>query len=420
MPGWHDATKSWQEDGDVRMLGIIQEQHPDRARLFMQWKRMDWPILVDSLNLLEVPYVPITLAIDEHGVIREVQPDLDDLEGFRRRFVEAEFEPPSDERTTSPRLTALRRALSRVGEASGSTSAAGTSAMRESADGDAVELRARAAALFLTGDDDLDAVVDAFEAAVAAEPEHAYTLFRTGVAYRQRYDSPDSRSGDFQKAVEYWQRALDRDPNNYIWRRRIQQYGPRLDKPYPFYDWIPKAREQIEARGEEPAPLRVEPGGAEFAEPTEEFLQDRSPEEPPEVDDRILRDDGHFVIAELATVPSVVEPGDSLRAHVTLTPNDAVEAHWNNEVDDTVVWLEAPEGWKVSRDVISVPRPPEIVSREPRTVETEIQVPDGVEAGSYQLPAHALYYVCEDVNGICLYRRQDLTIDVRVRAPDDG
>jgi hypothetical protein len=41
------------------MVGIIQEQHPDRAGLFMQWKQMDWPILVDSLNLLGVAVVPV-------------------------------------------------------------------------------------------------------------------------------------------------------------------------------------------------------------------------------------------------------------------------------------------------------------------------------------------------------------------------
>ena len=70
MPGWHEATKDLQNDGKLQMVGIIQEQHPDRARLFMQWKQMGWPILVDSYNLLGVPYVPITLAVDEHGVIR--------------------------------------------------------------------------------------------------------------------------------------------------------------------------------------------------------------------------------------------------------------------------------------------------------------------------------------------------------------
>ena len=52
------------------MIGIIQEQHPDRCRLFMQWKQMGWPIIVDSLNLTGVSAVPRTLAIDEHGIVR--------------------------------------------------------------------------------------------------------------------------------------------------------------------------------------------------------------------------------------------------------------------------------------------------------------------------------------------------------------
>jgi len=34
------------------MVGILEEQNPDRARLFMQWKQMGWPLLVDSYNLL--------------------------------------------------------------------------------------------------------------------------------------------------------------------------------------------------------------------------------------------------------------------------------------------------------------------------------------------------------------------------------
>jgi hypothetical protein len=76
VPGWHQATESLQEDGTVQMVGIIQEQHPDRARLFMQWKEIGWPILVDSYDLLEAPYVPISLAIDEGGVIRRMLPAM--------------------------------------------------------------------------------------------------------------------------------------------------------------------------------------------------------------------------------------------------------------------------------------------------------------------------------------------------------
>ena len=29
--------------------------------------------------------------------------------------------------------------------------------------------------------------------------------------------------------------------------------------------------------------------------------------------------------------------------------------------------------------------------------------------------AYSLYYVCEDVDGVCLYRRQDLNVPLRVR-----
>ena len=80
VPGWHNATGKWQQEGKLQMAGIIEEQHPDRARLFMQWKQMQWPVLVDSLDLLGVSKVPITLAIDEYGVIRMVNPSLAELE----------------------------------------------------------------------------------------------------------------------------------------------------------------------------------------------------------------------------------------------------------------------------------------------------------------------------------------------------
>ena len=63
MPVWHERTRELRETGRIRTVGIIQEQHPGRARLFMQWKGMDWPILVDSLDLLDVSVVPITVLI---------------------------------------------------------------------------------------------------------------------------------------------------------------------------------------------------------------------------------------------------------------------------------------------------------------------------------------------------------------------
>jgi len=376
VPGWHEATKEWQEAGDVRMVGIIEEQHPERARLFMQWKKMGWPILVDSLNLLETTVVPQTLLIDEHGIIREVRPALDELDRVRREFVDVDFEPP----------------------------AVGLEARRiEPSPAEHAYLRAN----------ELDAVLAAFEQEAAANPAGGYTLFRAGVAYRARHDSPGRRAGDFQTAVTYWERALQLDPNNYIWRRRIQQYGPRLDKPYPFYDWVREARAEIIARGETPVPLVIEPIGAELASPSKEFVGAAAPHAP-EIDERILRDDGVFVTAETTLVPSAVAAGESARAHVRFVPNDAIKGHWNNEVDGLVFRVEPPAGWQVDHPVQTLPNPPEAVSREPRSVELELRASEGAGPGVVQIPAYALYYVCEDVNGVCMYRRQDVTLRLRV------
>jgi hypothetical protein len=75
------------------MAGIIEEQHPDRARLFMQWKQMQWPVLVDSLDILGVSAVPITLAIDEYGVIRMVDPEPGEIE---EKFISKTFEKPAN------------------------------------------------------------------------------------------------------------------------------------------------------------------------------------------------------------------------------------------------------------------------------------------------------------------------------------
>src|SRR5438876_139318 len=91
------------------MAGIIEEQHPDRARLFMQWKQMHWPVLVDSLNLLGISAVPITLAIDEYGVIRLVNPKRDEIEA---KFLNRTFEKAANQASVkdiAPDLQSLKQ-----------------------------------------------------------------------------------------------------------------------------------------------------------------------------------------------------------------------------------------------------------------------------------------------------------------------
>ena len=92
VPGWHAATEALQREGKLQMVGIIQEQHPDRARLFMQWKQMGWPVLVDSLDLLDVEVVPLTLALDEHGIIRHARLRLSDAGSIEKEFTDRRYE----------------------------------------------------------------------------------------------------------------------------------------------------------------------------------------------------------------------------------------------------------------------------------------------------------------------------------------
>jgi tetratricopeptide (TPR) repeat protein len=404
VPGWHDATKELQEQGRLQVVGIIQEQHPDRCRLFMQWKQMGWPILVDSLNLLEVTAVPITLAVDEYGIIRQAKLPLTAAEELPEAFLDRSFEPPAGrsaepvEQPAAPDLDRLRQAAEQ----------GGAGAARDYAH----------ALVMWGGPRRLPDAVTAYERALALEPAHGPTHFRLGVAYRKRYDSEQRSEGDFAKAVAYWKSALDLGPNQYIWRRRIEQYGPRLDKPYSFYDWVRAAREEIQARGEQPAELFVEPGGAEFAYPQETFAAgDRGRE--PDPQGRIHRDDGFFVQVETTVVPPAVEPGETARVHLVFRPNAANKAHWNNEVDGLRLWVSPPESWQADQHFWELSNPPMAVSQEERRVEFEIRAPDSAPAGAVAVPAYALYYVCEDVNGTCLYRRQDVPLTVPIRARAD-
>ncbi len=399
MPGWHEATKELQDAGEIQMVGIIQEQHPDRAALFMQWKEMGWPLMVDSYNLLEAPYVPISLALDEHGVIQQVLRPLEDVGELDEAFLSSTFDDPvtgPPPVATSPDLETLR-----------------TRAQQGGPD----DWLAYGNALATWGPEDrIDAVVDAFSRVVEADPDKGWAQFRLGVAHRARYDSSDREPADFQKAVDHWSAALALDPNQYIWRRRIQQYGPRLDKPYPFYDWVIQAREEIAARGEEPLRLAVEPRGAEFAEPAREFVTLETTVAEPDPQGRVLRDEGDFIILESTAVPREVGFGEVARFHLVFRPIAAKKAHWNNEAEEMVLWVDPPRGWEVESQMLTHPLPPDLVSQEDRIIEVEVRAPTRSLRRTATIPAYALYYVCEDVNGICMYRRQDVELTARIRS----
>ena len=397
MPGWHEQTKELRDRGLLQTVGIIQEQHPDRAQLFMQWKEMDWPILVDSQNQLGVAVVPITLLIDEHGIIRNRRPPRRGVAEFVEQWVGEEYEPLSvvgNSSPESPNINKLRKATE---------------------NGAADSWRAFGQALVNWGGvDHIDEAIDAFTQAVQIDPRHGLTEFQLGVAYRQRFDSAHRQPGDFQKAVDHWGEALAIDPNQYIWRRRIQQYGPRLMKPYPFYDWVPKARDEIIVRGQTPSSLIVEPGGAEFAHRAKSFIADDTVRNEPESASRIHRDKEGFILTEATVVPGAVNPGTAVRVHLSFSPNEKIKAHWNNEAEPMQLWVNVPMGWEIDRQSHTIANATTAVSLETRVIEFELHVPADAAPGRTTIGAYALYNVCEGENGVCLYRRLDMEIQLDI------
>ncbi len=415
MPVWHKKTQEWVKSGKLIVIGITQEQHSDRCRLFAQWQGLDWPILWDPINVLESTAVPIVTAIDEHGIVRLTKPRPETLEA---EFLNISF---SDNAGDSPLATidpdgqTPRRPL-RVELLDAATAELEDQAEQER---NARRVRDLADAMILWGGtDQVNAAIKFYDNSLQQQADDAATRFRLGVAFRLRYDSALRQPDDFANAVKHWEQALQLNPNQYIWRRRIQQYGPRLEKPYSFYDWVQQARDEIVARGETPLPLVVEPQAAELAQPARDFGVDSATTVSPDPEGRIQRDTKSLIVAEITRVPSIVRPGGSAQVHIAFYPNAALPVQWNNESEPLQFWIEPPAGWRISQRLQHVaPTSNLATSREVRRLDFEIQVPPEA-TGTVKIPAYALYYVCEDTEGTCQYLRQDLEIEVTILHQD--
>ena len=243
---------------------------------------------------LEAPAVPIVVAaIDEYGIVRTV----------RRRNVQSRV-PRQDVRGRSTGGCSVR----------GLPIAACSLRRKAEAKPDPGAWRALGDALTIWGPAErLDEAIEAYSRTLT-DPEDKNARFRLGIPHRMRHESAGRRPGDFQAAVDAWSRALALDPNQYIWRRRIEQYGPRLTKPYAFYDWIVQAREEITRRGETPVPLAVEPYGSELAGPVRDILADAAAPVEPDPKGQIQRNAHRLIEAEVVVVPSRVRPGEAAGA----------------------------------------------------------------------------------------------------------
>lgn len=397
MPVWNQRLEQYVRDGKLVVLGIAQEQHPHRNRLFTQWHGIDWPVLHDPINLMQVRGVPIEVAIDEYGIVRSTRVKAETLEqDFLNKTFSAEGTKPSQPvQATRPDVLALRsRAeLTRSAEA-----------WRDLAD----------ALVLWEGVTKIDEAIEAYTQAIRLNPNDGDAYFRLGVCFRLRYESEQRIPADFQMAVDHWTRARQINPNQYIWRRRIEQYGPRLTKPYPFYDWVDTASREIKARGDSPIALKTLPTGSELARPVRSFDADTGDAMSPDPEGRVFRDTQKMVLTEVTVVPPHAKPGQTLRVHVSLRPNTTLKAHWNNEVEPLRLWVDPPEGFEVQPRLVVAPQGDQPETTEVRRLEFEVRA-TAKTPGTFTLNAYTLYYVCEDAGGTCLFLRQDIPVTVVVQ-----
>ncbi len=345
----------------MQAIGIVQEQHADRARLYRQWRQLKWPIFVDSLNVLGLASVPIPLAVGPDGVVigRIRQNQLDVLlqaSSSRKKWVGGKL---SDQH--------------------------------------------RGDALFWKGD--LNGAVTAYRKG----KQSAIASFRLGVALRARFESKHAQPGDGQAAVLAWRSALDQNPRQYIWRRRLEQYGPRLEKPYNFYGWIKEARAAIRARGETPVALAIEPAGAELMDRA--TTPDATVREKADPEGKVPRDEKKRVTIESIVTRSVSLKSQRARVRVVFLVR---AAYWNNESEPLSLHVDVPAGVTLKEPMLVHPQAQKPETRERRVLEFEIEYPPG-ETGAFKIPAYALYSVCDEVEGTCLYLRRDFSVSIPAR-----
>lgn len=394
---WYDAMKPYIKSGQLVMLGVIQEQHADRCQLFKQWQELNFPVVQDLLNTNGIDVVPLYVAIDEHGIVRGTPRSS---RNFDLEFIEADFPKPN---TTAPVLDSKTATVAfweaQVAKQPGLASWLGL--------GDAL----------LQWKPDQEGVMTAIQAytqALESAPTRSDIMFRMGAANRMLYELKDQAdSALFAQAVRHWESALDMNPNQYIYRRRIEQYGPRLKKPYSFYDWVTTARADIVARDGVPHPLAVEPNGAEFAERTPGMTVDRSAKNP-DPENRILQDYRNFVLVHSNFVPTHPKPGEVVAVHVGFSVSES--AKWNHETEPLTLWIDQPEGdIKLSAQLITDPRPhAQAESQDPVSISFEVQIPEN-QVGALQLEGFALFNICETERGQCIYRRKNVKIEIPVR-----
>ncbi len=392
---WVAKTKPLIDTEKLVVVGVAQEQHPDRVRLFAQWHKADWPILHDAMNVIGIENVPLIVAIDEHGIVRARNPDLDQLE---EQFTAKTFDPPGAlppidvKELPDPRVT--RRLASE--------------ARRNP------EWRKHGQALVFAGKPkQINEAITAFQHAIDDERGDAESWFAQGVAYRIRHDLAEREAGDFQAALDAWREAAHLEPNNAIYRCRLQQYGPCIDKPFAFYDWIGTACKEIAERGDAPIDLACEPTGTETESPLSKFrYRKRAGPESEALGTAALDRRPIVEVSYACAAQADKRKGSVVQIYVNCRLAPESGATWSNEGEPMQMWIEKPKTGRLGTRYLRYPQPQEPRTLDERVLSFPLRL-SGAKS-SMTLEATLLYSVHDGPNAPAQPMKQDLRIKVSV------
>ena len=392
LPESYEAVKQWRErteqlvtDEKLVLLGVMHDQHRDRCALFARWKGIDFPILHDPMNLSNVSRLPTVVGLDEHGVVRVVDPDPDQLV---KGFVRKKYKAPKHLRTPLTDLPDPRHTQRIAGES-------------RSAEG----LREHGDALLLRGNPpQIDEAIRIYQQVLQMNPKDWLGHFHLGVAFRTRYDGPGRQPGDFQAAIDAWYAALRLKKKNDVLGGRLQQFGLRHEKPAAMYGWVETARREITASGEMPVELAVEPSPIERAKPRKKFKRAKGDAPEGDPDGKIARDDGKLIELETVVVPSMKKKAYA-QVLLIFRPNPDRAVTWSDAADPLRVWIERPKAVKLGRKFVEFSNPPSATSDEERMLNVEIKCGKKTDKESATLRGYALYRVTQSAGEPKLLRR---------------
>lgn len=393
MPVWHKKTKKLIADGKLVVLGIAHEQHAERCRLFAQWKGIDWPILYDPLNLVRAESLPLIVAVDEYGVVREFEADPDKLE---EAFLSKTFSPPKKTvnvgraELPDPKVT-----------------------RRKANDGRTAHVwREHGDALVLAGlPVQLNEAIDSYRTAISMNKSDANSIFRLGVAYRIRYDRAERQPDDFQSAVNAWRQAVEMASGNEVFLERLQQYGPTLGRSQGFYDWIETARKAISEQGDTPVPLPIEPSHMEEAPPAKKFAVESDADAPAEPADKGEQDGSDLVRFDQTVVRGAGKHKNIAAVHLAFWPDRGREVRWDDSAAPLRVWLKQTDKAGVNRQFLTCAKQPQSTADGLRTLCCEVRLPDSADE-PIVIDAVAVYAVREGKEGQLRLLHRDLHVRI--------